>query len=332
MIDYFFDISNYNVCALIGITVAFLITCLCLHMFMGRLPKDLGREYAHNGKLSAGKPRGAGFIFVLVFTIVAAVTARLSVEIVIYLILIISAMMTGFLDDCSKAPWGEYKKGLLDLIIAIMLTITYLNFNSSDVYLLSVNKVIHINPIVFGVLAVVLIWVSINVTNCADGVDGLSGSLTIVTLMTIYIINQILFVDDKFSYLILLFVICILGYLWYNATPSVLMMGDAGSRAMGLFISIAVLKTGSPFLYIPLALVLILDGGLGLLKVSLLRFLKIHIFKNVRLPFHDHVRKVWNWSNTQTVFRFVIVQVIICVVVIYLFRIRVNELASILLK
>lgn len=332
MIDYFFDISNYNVCALIGITVAFLITCLCLHMFMGRLPKDLGREYAHNGKLSAGKPRGAGFIFVLVFTIVAAVTARLSVEIVIYLILIISAMMTGFLDDCSKAPWGEYKKGLLDLIIAIMLTITYLNFNSSDVYLLSVNKVIHINPIVFGVLAVVLIWVSINVTNCADGVDGLSGSLTIVTLMTIYIINQILFVDDKFSYLILLFVICILGYLWYNATPSVLMMGDAGSRAMGLFISIAVLKTGSPFLYIPLALVLILDGGLGLLKVSLLRFLKIHIFKNVRLPFHDHVRKVWNWSNTQTVFRFVIVQVIICVVVIYLFRIRANELASILLK
>ena len=36
----------------------------------------------------------------------------------------------------------------------------------------------------------------------------------------------------------------ILGYLWFNATPSKLMMGDAGSRAMGLFISIAILKTG----------------------------------------------------------------------------------------
>ena len=117
--------------------------------------------------------------------------------------------------------------------------------------------------------------------------------------------------------MILLFAVCILGYLWYNATPSRLMMGDAGSRAMGLFISIAVLKTGSPFLYIPIALVLILDGGLGILKVSLIRFCKIHILTNVRTPLHDHVRKVWNWSNTQTVFRFAIIQIILAVATIY---------------
>ena len=130
--------------------------------------------------------------------------------------------------------------------------------------------------------------------------------------------------EVDFSYLILLFIICILAYLWYNATPSRLMMGDAGSRAMGLFISIAVLKTGAPFLYVPLALVLILDGGLGLIKVSLLRFLKIHILKDVRTPLHDHVRNVWDWSNTQTVFRFVIIQVIICVAVVYLLIIQKN--------
>ena len=100
------------------------------------------------------------------------------------------------------------------------------------------------------------------------------------------------------------------------------MMGDAGSRAMGLFISIAVLKSGCPFLYIPVALVLILDGGLGLVKVALLRFLKIHILTKVRLPLHDHVRKVWNWSNTQTVFRFAIVQIILSVAVIYGILIR----------
>lgn len=59
-------------------------------------------------------------------------------------------------------------------------------------------------------------------------------------------------------------------------------MGDAGSRAMGIFIALAVMKTGSPFLYILVALVMILDGGLGLLKVALLRTIKIHILKNVR--------------------------------------------------
>lgn len=323
MIDYLFDF-NLNIVALVGILGAFVITCFCLHTFMGKLPKDLGREFAHNGKLSAGKPRGAGFIFILVFTAAALITGKLNTERGIYLILVIAAMMTGFLDDCSRAPWGELKKGLLDFVIAVMLAITYLNFNSSDIYLVSIDKVIHINPIIFGVLAVILIWVSINVTNCADGVDGLSGSLTIVTLISVYIIDCFINMDSAFSYLILLFIICILGYLWYNATPSVLMMGDAGSRAMGLFISIAILKTGCPLLYIPLALVLILDGGLGLLKVSLLRFLKIHIMKNVRLPFHDHVRKVWNWSNTQCVFRFVIIQIVICLAVIYMFIIRSN--------
>ena len=36
---------------------------------------------------------------------------------------------------------------------------------------------------------------------------------------------------------------------------------------------------------------LIIDGGLGLLKISFRRFLKIEILNNVRTPIHDHVRK-----------------------------------------
>jgi phospho-N-acetylmuramoyl-pentapeptide-transferase len=135
--------------------------------------------------------------------------------------------------------------------------------------------------------------------------------------MTIYAVNHVLGREGGFSFLILVFAVCILGYLWYNATPSKLMMGDAGSRAMGLFISIAILQTGCPLLYIPVAIVLILDGGLGLVKVALARFLKIRILKKVRTPLHDHVRKVWGWSNTQTVFRFAIIQLMVAVAVIY---------------
>ena len=199
-----------------------------------------------------------------------------------------------------------------------MVAITYLNFNGSDVTFLLTGTTVTLPPVLFAVLTVVLVWVSINVTNCTDGVDGLSGTLTIVTLLTLYLVDMLIGRESGFAYLILLFCVCILGYLWYNATPSHLMMGDAGSRAMGLFISIAVLKTGSPFLYIPAALVLILDGGLGLVKVSLLRFLKIRILKNVRTPLHDQVRKVWQWSNTQTVFRFAIIQIMLAAAVIYI--------------
>ena len=319
MINYFFDPCQDQVrlITMIGILFAFAMTCICIGLFKKYLPQDMGRKFAHDGSLSAGKPRGAGFIFILVFIASAAIFANVNVEIAIYLILVAAAMLTGFLDDAAKTPWGELKKGLLDLAIAIMIAVTYLNFNSATFKIALTGTNIKLPAVVFGILAVILVWASINVTNCADGVDGLSGTLTIITLMSFYVLLNVLGVKDDFNYTILLFVICILGYLWFNATPSILLMGDAGSRAMGLFIAITALKSNSPLLYIPVALVLILDGGLGLLKVSLIRVFKVNIMKNIRTPLHDHVRKVWGWSNTQAVFRFAIIQIIICVAIIY---------------
>lgn len=303
--------------ALAGIIFAFVATVFATHKLQGFLPKDAGREFAHDGKLSAGKPRGAGIIFVLCFVAAALLFAPVKAEIVIYLILMAICMMTGFLDDASRMPWGEYRKGFLDLCVAALVAVTFLKYNPSTVELALFHIQLTLPPALFAVLIMILVWTSVNVTNCADGVDGLSGTLAIISLMTVYVVDFVLERGEDFSFLILLFVVCILGYLWYNATPSRLMMGDAGSRSMGLFISIAVLKTGFPVLYIPIALVLILDGGLGLLKVALLRFLKIRILKNTRTPLHDHVRKAWGWSNTQTVFRFAIIQIILAAAVVY---------------
>ena len=96
-------------------------------------------------------------------------------------------------------------------------------------------------------------WVSINVTNCTDGVDGLSGTLSVITLFTIYLLESVKGTNSAINYITLILIVCVLAYLWFNATPSKLMMGDAGSRALGIFISIAILKTGSPLLYIPVA-------------------------------------------------------------------------------
>lgn len=317
MLHSFVSESNSSWLAFGGILFAFAVTVAATAKLSPYLPKDAGRDFAHNGKLSAGKPRGAGIIFVLAFVAAALLFVPLHAEIVIYLILLVISMMTGFLDDASKTPWGEYKKGFLDLCVAAMVAVTFLKYNSSVVELAFLGMEFTLPYAVFALCAIVLVWVSVNVTNCSDGVDGLSGTLTIITIMTIYVIDRMKERSESFAFMILLFAVCILGYLWYNATPSKLMMGDAGSRAMGLFISIAILKTGCPFLYIPVALVLLLDGGLGLVKVFLLRFCKIHILKNVRTPLHDHVRKVWDWSNTQTVFRFAIIQIIVSAAVVY---------------
>mgnify|MGYP006992145929 CR=1 FL=1 len=44
---------------------------------------------------------------------------------------LLSYLMTGFLDDASKTPWGEYKKGFLDLCVAAMVALTFLKYNSN---------------------------------------------------------------------------------------------------------------------------------------------------------------------------------------------------------
>lgn len=59
-------------------------------------------------------------------------------------------------------------------------------------------------------------------------------------------------------------------------------MGDAGSRAMGFFIAMLSLKCGHPFAFLLAAIVFIVDGSLGILKISLKRFLHISILKNTR--------------------------------------------------
>ncbi len=317
MINYLLG-GTYPITAFLGILCAFGFTCLLTSKLSRFLPKDAGREFAHDGKLSAGKPRGAGIIFVCVFVASALLFGRLNVEILIYLGLVLVEMLTGYLDDASDKPWGEFKKGILDFVVAVAVAATFVHFHTTTVEIATFGISVAIPPVVFYILAIILVWGSINVTNCADGVDGLSGTLTLITLGTLYVVFNIKGEEEDFPFLILLFMVCILGYLWYNATPSRLLMGDAGSRAMGIFISIAVLMTGSPFFYLLAAFVLMMDGGLGLLKVSLLRFFKIRILKNTTTPLHDHVRKKLGWSNTQTVFRFAIIQIVISVAAIYM--------------
>ena len=58
------------------------------------------------------------------------------------------------------------------------------------------------------------------------------------------------------------------------------------------------------------ALVFIVDGSLGILKISFKRFLHISILKNTLTPLHDHVRKRLGWSDEQVVARWLILQAV----------------------
>ena len=314
MIYYIINESFTNIIAFVSILFAFAFTIAAIALGKNLLPRDAGRAYAINGSKSVGKPRGAGMIFILTFTVTCALFVNLSAELIIYLILVLAAMLSGYLDDSASSPWGNLKKGLIDLAMA---AVTYLHYNPNTFDLAFFGKTVTLNPIIYAILIIILIWVSINVTNCSDGVDGLCGTLSVVTLASVYVLFKSFNIESAYRHTVLIMIVCILGYLWFNASPSKLLMGDAGSRAIGIFIAFTFLKLHAPLLYIPMALVIILDGGLGLIKVSFMRFLHINLMKNLRTPIHDHMRKNKDWSDTQVVFRFTIIQVILGLAVIY---------------
>ena len=289
MIYYLISPNYINVVTFVSILFAFALTCFAIYMGKNILPRDGGRAYAINGSKSVGKPRGAGIIFILVFTITCMIFVNLTSEIIIYLILVLAAMLSGYLDDASSSPWGELKKGIIDFIIAVMAAITYLHYNPGTFDIALFKLTVTLNPVIYGIL----------------------------TLTSVFLLFRIFDIESSFRHVILIMVVCILGYLWFNASPSKLLMGDAGSRAIGIFIAFSFLKLHCPLLYIPLAIILIVDGGLGLIKVSFIRFLHINLMQNIRTPIHDHMRKNKGWSDAQVVFRFAIMQIVIAAAVIF---------------
>jgi phospho-N-acetylmuramoyl-pentapeptide-transferase len=107
MLYSIFDNLSGKSITFVGLLLAFLITCILLKVLQNILPRDGGRAYAVNGGLSQGKPRGAGLVFILVFVVATLLFVPITRELIIYLLMIIAAMMSGYLDDSSKAPWGE---------------------------------------------------------------------------------------------------------------------------------------------------------------------------------------------------------------------------------
>lgn len=302
--------NNTILVLLVPMLCSFLIAFFSLKFFKRILPKDQGRAFAVNGALSEGKPRGAGIIFVTSFTLCTALFYPLDIENIIYLVLVYAAMLSGYFDDAAETPWGNLKKGLIDLVISLGIAFTYYFYNGSQVKLYITDSTFTIPAPLFIILAGVLVWTAINVTNCTDGVDGLCGSLVMTVLLPLAFMVTKSGAADMLLPMIMF--VTLAAYLWFNCSPSQMLMGDAGSRALGVFLAVMFLKIAAPFAFIPMAIVIILDGGLGLLKLSFRRFLKIKNFmEGIRTPLHDHARKNKGWSDTQVVIRFTILQIIV---------------------
>ena len=306
MVYFLVSVLGQDKVNLLAMLLAAALTALMTGVFRGRLPQDHGRAFAVNGALSRGKARGAGLIFTLCIVLVVLAFVPFTPEMLIYMALLTASMLSGYFDDASDKPWNEYKKGLIDFVIAAAAGCTFVRFDSTEIHFFGLTA--QLPPVLYVVLAIVLIWASINVTNCSDGVDGLCATLCLVVIGTFLLGFGAQL--GEFATAALVVAGALLAYLWENVSPSSLLMGDAGSRALGFFLALLAMKSHHPFAFLAAALVLILDGGLGILKISLKRFLHIWILKNTLTPLHDEARKKRGWSDAQVVYRFALMQVV----------------------
>ena len=331
-------LSSYLFLTGLGTALAALLTWRLLPILWGYLPTDQGRAYAVGAAQSEGKPVGAGVIFVPIFVGVSILVAPLEVRFLEAAGCIFLAMLAGYLDDRSEGGWSEYRIAIVDLIIGVLGAMVICQLKPIELWLPLDKTPVEVSPWAFIPGAALLIWLSINATNCTDGVDGLSGSLCGLAFIYLggilygivghQVIARYLLVPHYqegagWAIMAFLMVGCLAGYLWYNATPSTVLMGDAGSRPLGLLLGMLVLACGNPFLIFVVASVVLVNGATGLLKLTLLRFFNIGIFKTVRYPLHDHVRQKDGWSNTQVLVRFILLQAVVTpILLVLLLKIR----------
>lgn len=314
------------------------LTFWLLPRFWSMLPRDRGRAFAVGSEASVGKPMGAGLIFVPVFAFLALLVTPLAWPWLLVVACVLASMVVGYLDDRVEGGYSEYVLGAFDLVVSVLVAVAVCQMLPFDLWLPLVSTPWTIPPWLFIAGGSVLVWTCINATNASDGVDGLSGSLSMISLLALgtilYSIVGHREVADHLlvphypsapDWALLAFGMagCLAAYLWYNAHPSEVLMGDAGSRPIGLLVGVLVLASGNPFLVLVVAGVVLLNGGTGLVKVALLRFLRIGIFGSVRFPLHDHVRQRLGWSNTQVMMRFVLIQALgLGLLMVLLFKLR----------
>ena len=328
------------------------------------LPRDHGKAILKDmgGMKSAGKPTGAGIVVTLLAFPAIVLFAPLAFWDMAAVFALYLAMLFGYLDDRSAVPWGELKKGLLDAVVSVAIAMFIFLGHSETLdgshvmvaWLPFVKGPEMMNGVgvwlipgwAYVPVAAFILWFTMNATNCSDGVDGLAGTLTVITLAMLAVVLYVVVGYRPVAHYFLIpvyaeaarwaIVVMIVagafgGYLWFNAEPSKVLMGDAGSRFLGILVATASLMTGNPLFVLFLSPVVLVNGGGGLGKLVLLRIAKKigfdigedNVIRKIRFPLHDHCKKNLGWSNAQVLMRFTLLQLVVMpILLIVLIKVR----------
>jgi len=160
--------------------------------------------------------------------------------------------------------------------------------------------------------AMFIIIGSANAANLTDGLDGLSGIIMASAFVAYAIIadlqGQIYL--ERFCFTV---VGASFAFLWFNAHPAELMMGDTGSLALGATLGVVALMTGQWLIW-PIIMLMPVSITLSvIIQVGYFKYTKKKYGEGRRVfkmaPLHHHF-ELLGWSETQVVQRFWLVQLL----------------------
>lgn len=193
--------------------------------------------------------------------------------------------------------------------------------------------------IIFIIISIFIITAVSNGANLTDGIDGLAAGTSAIIVLTLgifaWVSGNIIFSDylnimyiprvEEMTIYIAAFVGALIGFLWYNAYPAQVFMGDTGSLTIGGIIAVIAIAVRKEWLIPVLCGVFLAENLSVVLQVSYFKYTKKKYGEGKRIfkmsPLHHHYQKS-GYHESKIVTRFWIVGILLAILSIVTLKIR----------
>ena len=282
--------------------------------------------------IKQGTPTMGGVVMLTGLAAALLVVARPNVATLTTLLLVSAVAGIGLYDDWQKIS-NRRNEGLSVRYKFLLLSLTVLLADVMALYYVGITQNVifpgfdqnlvlgpgWIGVALFSVLMLLVIVGTTNTVNLTDGLDGLAAGAGGIALLAY---TAIAFLERQYDVAIICgaMVGAVVGFLWYNAHPAQVFMGDTGSLAIGGVLAAAAILTKTEMLLPIIGGIFVVEGLSVIVQYTVFRLSgrKRRIFKMA--PLHHHF-EMSGWQENQVVVRFWIIQFTFAVVgfVLYYF-------------
>ncbi|HLV38069.1 phospho-N-acetylmuramoyl-pentapeptide-transferase [Xanthomarina sp.] len=193
--------------------------------------------------------------------------------------------------------------------------------------------------VIFIPIVIFIITAVSNGANLTDGIDGLAAGTSAIIVLTLgifaWVSGNIIFSDylnimyiprvEEITIYIAAFVGALIGFLWYNAYPAQVFMGDTGSLTIGGIIAVIAVAVRKEWLIPVLCGIFLAENLSVVMQVSWFKYTKKKFGEGRRVfkmaPLHHHYQKA-GYHESKIVTRFWIVGILLAIISIVTLKIR----------